>query len=362
MSEAVKPPNECPPDDVMVRAAAENLMRDAREGMPDDEWVIVARAWLAEHPPDETRKTYECTMGDHEDCRSVERMIDCACDCHGTGRAPEAAASSSDRCQCGHARGLHTKSLHAAGGIGTHDACREDYCRCATFRARKVTPKAAGEALSDERLSQPSDWSTGECERVQKELLRCRADVERLNHMLRDTHGYGQGPIDAYVAQCEELDGLRAQLADMQLQALKGSSDSIADLNHWRDKALKAEAQLAALPVQPPASAETAELDAIIESFPVKIRSRESNGPENLIASLVLTIARFKHDVADTIDRQAAELARVRADRGELAKHLRMVLAVLAVEVPGVKERPGYVNAAESLNNIEAALAATRGE
>lgn len=33
------------------------------------------------------------------------------------------------------------------------------------------------------------------------------AEIERLNQMLRET-GYGQGQIDAYAAQCEEIDKL----------------------------------------------------------------------------------------------------------------------------------------------------------
>jgi hypothetical protein len=37
-------------------------------------------------------------------------------------------------------------------------------------------------------------------------------EVERLNRMLRDT-GYGQGQIDAYVAQCEDIDRLREALS-----------------------------------------------------------------------------------------------------------------------------------------------------
>ena len=36
-------------------------------------------------------------------------------------------------------------------------------------------------------------------------------EIERLNQMLRDT-GTGQGSIDAYVAQCEEVERLRAAL------------------------------------------------------------------------------------------------------------------------------------------------------
>ena len=46
------------------------------------------------------------------------------------------------------------------------------------------------------------------------ELMEERAEeadeeIDRLNQMLRDT-GYGQGQIDAYVAQCEEVERLRA--------------------------------------------------------------------------------------------------------------------------------------------------------
>lgn len=36
-------------------------------------------------------------------------------------------------------------------------------------------------------------------------------EVERLNQMLRDT-GYGQGQIDAYVDQCEDIDRLKTAL------------------------------------------------------------------------------------------------------------------------------------------------------
>ncbi len=39
---------------------------------------------------------------------------------------------------------------------------------------------------------------------------KLREDINRLNQMLRDK-GYGQGEIDAYVAQCEEIDKLKAQ-------------------------------------------------------------------------------------------------------------------------------------------------------
>ncbi len=49
-------------------------------------------------------------------------------------------------------------------------------------------------------------------ERLRCELAETKADVENLNKMLRDT-GYGQGQIDCYVAQCEELDQLKAELA-----------------------------------------------------------------------------------------------------------------------------------------------------
>lgn len=37
------------------------------------------------------------------------------------------------------------------------------------------------------------------------------AEIERLNQMLRET-GYGQGQIDAYAAQCEEIDRLHEKI------------------------------------------------------------------------------------------------------------------------------------------------------
>ena len=42
------------------------------------------------------------------------------------------------------------------------------------------------------------------------EIERLRKDIESLNQMLRDT-GYGQGQIDAYAAQCEEIERLRKE-------------------------------------------------------------------------------------------------------------------------------------------------------
>ncbi len=38
------------------------------------------------------------------------------------------------------------------------------------------------------------------------------ADNEKLNRMLHDTHGYGQGEINAYVEQCEQIEKLEAAL------------------------------------------------------------------------------------------------------------------------------------------------------
>lgn len=55
------------------------------------------------------------------------------------------------------------------------------------------------------------------CHDVVTQDLLDRIDViwtrefERLNRMLRET-GYGQGSIDAYVAQCEEIEQLRKAL------------------------------------------------------------------------------------------------------------------------------------------------------
>lgn len=41
------------------------------------------------------------------------------------------------------------------------------------------------------------------------------AEIERLNQMLRET-GYGQGQIDAYAAQCEEIDNLKAEVEQLR--------------------------------------------------------------------------------------------------------------------------------------------------
>ncbi len=60
--------------------------------------------------------------------------------------------------------------------------------------------------------------------RVQREKHELVADTERLNQMLRD-HGYGQGSIDTYVAQCEDLDALRAEN-----ERLKGEVESRAEI------------------------------------------------------------------------------------------------------------------------------------
>lgn len=42
---------------------------------------------------------------------------------------------------------------------------------------------------------------------VKAEWERTQAEIDRLNQMIRDT-GQGQGAIDAYVAQCEEVERL----------------------------------------------------------------------------------------------------------------------------------------------------------
>ncbi len=49
---------------------------------------------------------------------------------------------------------------------------------------------------------------------MKQKCMNCEqlaADVEGLNRMLRD-HAYGQGAIDVYVTQCEDIDSLRAQV------------------------------------------------------------------------------------------------------------------------------------------------------
>lgn len=43
---------------------------------------------------------------------------------------------------------------------------------------------------------------------LQQQLAASRTDVERLNQMLREA-GHGQGQIDAYAVQCEEMESLR---------------------------------------------------------------------------------------------------------------------------------------------------------
>lgn len=45
-------------------------------------------------------------------------------------------------------------------------------------------------------------------------IERIDSEIERLNQMLRET-GCGQGSIDAYVAQCEEVGRLRALHAEI---------------------------------------------------------------------------------------------------------------------------------------------------
>lgn len=46
-------------------------------------------------------------------------------------------------------------------------------------------------------------------------MSETKKEIARLNQMLRDT-GYGQGQIDAYVAQCERLDELLALLREVE--------------------------------------------------------------------------------------------------------------------------------------------------
>ena len=70
--------------------------------------------------------------------------------------------------------------------------------------ADEVTPEveAAGVAMA----------KTLDCfEESNARIAELEDDVERLNQMLRDT-GYGQGQIDAYAAQCEEIERLTEKL------------------------------------------------------------------------------------------------------------------------------------------------------
>lgn len=45
-----------------------------------------------------------------------------------------------------------------------------------------------------------------------RKVAEMTKDIASLNQMVRDSTGQGQGPIDAYVAQCEELDRLKEEL------------------------------------------------------------------------------------------------------------------------------------------------------
>lgn len=60
----------------------------------------------------------------------------------------------------------------------------------------------------------PDRWSrlTDKLEEAEQENARLRKDCEGLNQMIRDHQGQGQGAIDTYVAQCEELDAITAEI------------------------------------------------------------------------------------------------------------------------------------------------------
>lgn len=64
-----------------------------------------------------------------------------------------------------------------------------------------------GERKAKELLSKGLESVTELYDGQKHEIRALKADVERLNQMVRAT-GYGQGQIDAYVAQCEEIERL----------------------------------------------------------------------------------------------------------------------------------------------------------
>lgn len=77
-------------------------------------------------------------------------------------------------------------------------------------RAREACNSAIDE-LFNPPLGTASKRARAKIAAAMSELMADQQrELERLNQMLRDT-GYGQGQIDAYVAQCEDNDRLQAE-------------------------------------------------------------------------------------------------------------------------------------------------------
>lgn len=72
--------------------------------------------------------------------------------------------------------------------------------------------------------------------KLERQLAEAKADNENLNRMLRGT-GYGQGAIDAYVAQCEELERVTADRDDWR-QKHDDCWEEVFKLRVERDEAI----------------------------------------------------------------------------------------------------------------------------
>lgn len=66
-------------------------------------------------------------------------------------------------------------------------------------------------AAEIERLKIEIGTLNGTHKFMQDSLKELQNEINRLNQMLRET-GYGQGQIDAYAAQCEEIDRLHEKI------------------------------------------------------------------------------------------------------------------------------------------------------
>ena len=90
-------------------------------------------------------------------------------------------------------------------------AYREMLADCSTHNPTRLYGTDAAKAA--EELNELEN----QVEAKEINLQQARSDIDCLNRMLRET-GYGQGQIDAYVSQCEEVDDLKKKLADLTAQ------------------------------------------------------------------------------------------------------------------------------------------------
>jgi hypothetical protein len=111
---------------------------------------------------------------------SVLTKMEPRCQLHHTTQSPTppdvaAARDVGDLCRCGHSRGVHTKSLHTAGGIGTHDACCALDCLCARFLNKNTPPSVQAELHAEiERLTAERDAA-----RAELAASECNLGLER---------------------------------------------------------------------------------------------------------------------------------------------------------------------------------------